>query len=125
MKDIPLPAYVWLARRGRDDQTGVAELWSAQLRIDAPKARQCSAHRSGYYRRRMSNGSYFDKSMNSKSASVSSPQGAADGSAQTNFLECKIALFTTAFFILLPTSTWAGLIASDFLFGYFWFWLIQ
>jgi len=33
-------------------------------------------------------------------------------------IEKKIALFTTAFFILLSAATWAGLIASDFLFGY-------
>jgi len=36
----------------------------------------------------------------------------------SNPLECKIALFATAFFILIPASTWAGLIAANFLFGY-------
>ena len=30
----------WLSRRRRDGQSGVAEPCSAQLRIDAPKARQ-------------------------------------------------------------------------------------
>ena len=31
---------VWLSRRRRDGRTGVAEPCSAQLRIDAPEARQ-------------------------------------------------------------------------------------
>ena len=35
---------VWLARRRRDGQTGVAEPCSAQLRVDAPKARQRFGH---------------------------------------------------------------------------------
>ena len=47
------------------------------------------------------------------------------GYAQTNLLEGKIALFATAFFILIPAATWAGLIAANFLFGYLWFWWIQ
>jgi len=63
--------------------------------------------------------------MNNKNASVSSRQGEAGGYAQTNLLECKTALFTTAFLILIPASTWAGLIASNFLFGYLWFSWIQ
>jgi len=36
-----------------------------------------------------------------------------------------IALFTTAFLILLAAAAWAGLIASEFLFGYLWFLWIQ
>lgn len=33
------------------------------------------------------------------------------------FFECKMVLYTTAFFILFTASTWAGFIASHFLFG--------
>jgi len=35
----------WLSRRRRDGQSGVAEPCSAQLRIDAPKARQRAVQR--------------------------------------------------------------------------------
>ena len=35
------------------------------------------------------------------------------------------SLWTTAFFILFPTPTWAERIASNFLFGCLWFWWIQ
>jgi hypothetical protein len=49
---------------------------------------------------------------------VVSCRSEAVGYAQTNLLECKIALFGTAFFILIPASTWAGLIAANFFFGY-------
>jgi len=37
----------WLSRRRRDGQSGVAEPCSAQLRIDAPKARQRRVHPPG------------------------------------------------------------------------------
>ncbi len=67
----------------------------------------------------------FSKPRNNKSAPASSRQSEADGYAQTNLLACKIPLFATAFFILIPASTWAGLIAANFLFGYLWFWWIQ
>ena len=69
--------------------------------------------------------SSFNKPRNNKSAPACSRQSPAGGYVQTNLLECKIALFTAAFFVLIPASTWAGLIASNFLFGYLWFWWIQ
>ena len=69
--------------------------------------------------------SNFNKLRNNKSASTSSRQSEASGYTQTNLLECKIALSSTAFFILIPASAWAGIIASNFLLGYLWFWWIQ
>ena len=59
----------------------------------------------------------FNKPRNNKSAPASTRQGEAGGYESTHLLECKKALFTTAFFILLPASTWAGIIAPHFLFG--------
>jgi hypothetical protein len=68
---------------------------------------------------------YFDKARYNKSAPPSSCQSTAGGYARINLLDYKIGLFSTAFLILKPASTWAGLVASNFLFGYLRFWPIQ
>ena len=75
------------------------------------------AHMRRVYRTPALTTKNFNKPRNNKRATGSSRQNEAGGYAPTHMLECKIALFATAFFILFTASTWAGLIASHFLFG--------